>query len=217
MTGERSDRQSAALRALARAKLHLVPGALARVPTGIGERFASPWTSVSLLQLQLGPFPAGLLEFWAAHERGHVLIDSLDRGYVPGPQPWGRRVLDGVACMALPDLATGSRRPLVLVGNLLDHLLGCGGAADGAWLSDGGGITPRWREVGGRLTELASLGYSLSESDAHDACTYFAEGLAAYCHDRRRLNVADPLLERLLRRSVMSEPFWAAEGGTCAY
>ena len=119
--------------------------------------------------------------------------------------------------MALADLATGSRRSLVLVGYMLDHLLGCGGAADGAWLSDGGGIRPRWREVGGRLRELASLGYSVSESGAHGTHAYFAEGLAAYCHDRRQLNVADPLLERLLHGTVMSEAFWAAERGTCAY
>jgi len=217
MSGQGDDRQSAALRALARAKLHLVPGALARVPTGIGERFASPWAPVGVLQMQLRPFPNGLLEFWAAQEQGHVLMDSVDRGYVPGVQPWGRRVLDGVAHMALPDLVTGSRRPLVLVGYLLDHLLGCREVAGGAWLSDGGGMTPRWREVGGRLQELVSLGYGLGESEDHDTHSYFAEGLAAYCHDRRQLNVIDPLLERLLRRTVMSESFWAAEGGTCAY
>jgi len=217
MSGQGNDRQSAALRGLARRKLHLVPGALARLPTGIGEHFASPWTSVNILQLQLRPFPAGLLEFWTTHERGHVLIGSIDRGYVPGPQPWRRRVLDGVAYMALPDLATGSRRPLMLVGYLLDHLLGCSGAIEGAWLSDGGGITPRWRDVGGRLRELVSLGYSVSESGAHDAHAYLAGGLAAYCHDRRQLNVADPLLERLLRTTVMSDAFWAAKGGACAY
>ena len=137
-----------------------------------------------------------------------MLMGSMDRGYVPGVQLCGRRVLYGVAHVALADLAQRNKRPLVLVGYVLDHLLGCKGAADGVWLSDGGGITPRWQEVGGCLRDIVSLGYGSDESGDCDAHAYFAEGLAAYCHDRRQLNVADPLLERLLRRTVMSDSFW---------
>lgn len=205
------DERAVALRALARAKLHLVPGALARMPTAIGEHFDSPWAPVEALKRQLRPFPTGLLCFWVAQERGHVLIGPQDRGYMPGVQRCGQRMLAGVAHVALADLAMASSRPLVLVGGLLDHLLGCRGAADGAWLSDGGGITPRWQEVGRRVRELFALGYGQSEAAQHDPHAYFAEGLAAYWIDRRTLNVADPLLERLLRRTVMNDAFWAAE------
>jgi len=199
----------AALRALTRAKLHLEPGALARVPTSVSERFDNPWAAVKRLQQRLRPFPTGLLRFWAAQERGHVLIGSRDRGYVPGPQQCGRRMLDGVAHVALADLAAANDRPLVLIGLLLDHLLGCQGG-EGAWLSDGGGITPRWQEVGRQVHELFGLGYGQSEAAQRDPHFYFAEGLAAYCRDRRALNVADPLLERLLRRTIMNEAFWMA-------
>jgi len=198
------------LRALTRAKLHLVPGALARVPTALSERFDNPWAPVEALKQQLRPFPTGLLRFWAAQERGHVLIGPQDRGYVPGPQQCGRRTLDGVAHVALADLAAANTRPLVLIGHLLDHLLGCHGAAGGPWLSDGGGITSRWQEVGRQIQELFALGYGQSEAAQRDPHAYFAEGLAAYCRDRRALNVADPLLERLLRRTIMNEAFWAA-------
>jgi hypothetical protein len=203
--------RAAALRALTRVKLHLVPGALEQVPTAISEHFDSPWAPVEVFKQQLRPFPTGLLRFWAAQERGHVLIGPQDRDYMPGQQRCGQRMLDGVAHVALADLATANSRPLVLVGRLLDHLLGCRGAADGAWLSDGGGITPRWQEVGQRVQELFALGYGQSEAAQHDPHAYFAEGLAAYCIDRRALNVADPLLERLLHRTVMNEGFWAAE------
>lgn len=205
------DERAAALRALTRRKLHLVPGALARLPTAISERFDNPWAAVETLKRQLRPFPTGLLRFWAAQERGHVLIGPRDRGYVPGPQQCGRRILDGVAHLALADLAAANARPLVLIGHLLDHLLGCYGAPEGTWLSDGGGITPRWQEVGRQVRELFALGYGQSEAAQRDPHVYFAEGLAAYCRDRRALNVADPLLERLLRRTVMNEAFWVAE------
>ena len=207
------DERAAALRALTRAKLHLVPGALARAPTSLSERFDNPWAAVEALKRQLHPFPTGLLSFWAAQERGHVLIGARERGYVPGPQQCGQRALDGVAHVPLADLAAADARPLVLIGHLLDHLLGCHGAAEGAWLSEGGGITPRWREVGRQVRELFGLGYGQSEAAQRDPQVYFAEGLAAYCRERRGLNVADPLLERLLRRTVMSGAFWAAEEG----
>jgi len=162
--------RAAELRALTRAKLHLAPGALEQVPTAISEHFDSPWAPVEVFKQQLRPFPTGLLYFWAAQER---LIGPQDQDYMPGPQQCGQRVLDGVAHVALADLATANSRPLVLVGRLLDHLLGCRGAADGVWLSDGGGITPRWQEVGQRVRELFALGYGQSEAAQHDPQTYF--------------------------------------------
>lgn len=207
----REDEHAAALRALKRAKLHLTPGALARVGTAVGEHFDNPWAAVEALARQLHPFPSGLLRFWAAQERGHVLIGPRDGGYVPGPQPCGRRTLDGVAHVALADLAAANDRPLELIGYLLDHLLGCRGALAGAWLSDGGGITPRWQEVGRQVQELFALGYGQSAAARQDAHAYFAQGLAAYCRHRQALNVADPRLERLLRRTVMSDAFWLSE------
>jgi len=205
------DKHTAALRALTRAKLHLVPGALAQVGTAVSERFDNAWAAVEALTRQLRPFPAGLLHFWAAQERGHVLIGARDGGYVMGPQQCGQRTLDGVAHVALADLAAANDRPWVLIGHLLDHLLGCRGALAGVWLSDGGGITPRWREVGRQVRDLFDLGYGQSAAARRDAHVYFAEGLAACCRDRQAFNVADPLLERLLRRTVMSEVFWLSE------
>jgi hypothetical protein len=62
------DDRAAALRALTRAKLHLVPGALERAPTAIREHFDSPWAPVEVFKQQLRPFPAGLLRLWAAQE-----------------------------------------------------------------------------------------------------------------------------------------------------
>jgi hypothetical protein len=208
--------QTGALRTLTRAKLHMLPGALAQVPATVSRRFASLWSPIEALAELLRPLPAGLLCFWAEQPRGHVLVGPRDGGYVPGPQQCGNRSLDCVAHVGLADLAADSSRPLLLVGHLLDHLLGCCGAADRAWLSEGGGISFRWQEVGRQVAELHSLGYGRSEMAQRDPRVYFAEGLAAWCRDRQALNVADPRLERLLARTVMSETYWAAEEDECA-
>ena len=211
------DRRATTVRALARAKLHVQPGGLAKVPAATRESFHGSWAPVNALVRQLRPLSTGLLRFWAEQERGHVHIGPLDGGYVPGAQTCGQRTLDGVAHVSLVDLAVGSSRPLTLVGHLLDHLLGCYGEPGGQWLSDGGGITPRWLEVGQQIRDLCDLGYGQPRGVKLSLHRYFAEGLASYCRDRRALNVVDPLLERLLRRTVMSDAFRAVEEDLCAY
>ena len=195
----------------------MVPGALDHVPATVGERFGSPWGPVEALLELLRPLPAALLRFWAAQPRGHVLIDPLGGEYVVGLQPCGNRLLDCVAHVAVAELGVDSGRPLLLVGHLLDHLLGCCGAAGGMWLSGGGGITQRWREVGRQIAELYDLGYGRTDMAQCDPRRYFAEGLAGWCQDRRALNAADPRLERLLSRTVMCEAFWVAEEDECAF
>jgi len=198
------------LRALTRSKLHIAPGTLARASGAIGDCFESPWAPVEELGRRLPGFGVGLLRYWAIQERGHVLIGPSDRGYLPGQQQWGRHQLDGVAFVSVVDLARASRRPLVLVAHMLDHLLGCAGAVDGPWLSDGGGTTAGLREVGQRVRELHRLGYSRGQEAQCDLHEYFAEALVDFCLDRRALNVADPPMERLLRRTLMNEAFWRA-------
>jgi hypothetical protein len=210
--GQRSERRADYLRSLTRDKLHLRPGALAAAPPAIRVHFESDWEPVVVFRRQLERFPVGLIQFWSLQERGHVIVGADVSRYVPGPQQSGTHELDGVAHVSLDDLVLANNQPLLAIGHLLDHLIGCLGAMEEAWLSDGGGITPRWREVGEALQELHALGYSESEAARADVHRYFAEGLAGFCRDRRRLNVADPLLERLLGRTVMSESFWDGGG-----
>lgn len=201
---------AAPLRALTRSKLHLAPGTLARIGTGPAESLGSSWAPIEALREQLRRLSVGLLWYWADQDRGHVLIGPADRGYVPGLQRSGRRQLDCVAFLSAADLATPSRRPLVLVAHLLDHLLGCGGLVDGRWLSDGGGSNHQLRDVGMRVRELFGLGYGRSEETQRDAHAYFAAALVDFCFDRKALNAADPRMERLLRQTLMSEDFWRA-------
>ncbi|HIC90051.1 MAG TPA: hypothetical protein EYP04_11715 [Anaerolineae bacterium] len=200
--------RSTANKALLRAKIHIEPGMLARVPTAISEHFSSPWAPAQLLVKQLAPLPVGLLRWWASHSCGHVLIGTRASGYEPGGVVIRSKELRGVAYIRVTDLVKPDWELLVPIGRLLDHLLGCDCDEAGTWLSDGGGTTKALREVGQRLQRLFPLGYGLSQAAQNDPHAYFAEGFAYYCHDRRALNVVDPVLERLLRTTLMHERFW---------
>jgi hypothetical protein len=94
-----------------------------------------------------------------------------------------------------------------MVGHLLDHLLGCRGDPLGGWLSDGHGLNHSWRERGRQVAPLFELGYAIDEVAATSSRQYFARSVAWYIQDRRRLNVTDPLIERLLRQTLFSESF----------
>jgi hypothetical protein len=97
-----------------------------------------------------------------------------------------------------------------VLGHLIDHYLGCGGAADGHWLSEGGGVTPAWQAAGARLPALFALGYGLDEVAQSNARDYFAQSLALYCRDRQRLNVADPQIDKWFRNTLWNDAFWHA-------
>ncbi|MCC7354033.1 MAG: hypothetical protein IT330_09770 [Anaerolineae bacterium] len=190
--------RDAALRALLSDKLHAFPDVWGRAP-GVLLR--------TLMQ-QVRPLPAALLRWWAAHPRGHVVIAGEGRGYVPGPQTAGAYALDCVAWAAADALLAGEDSPLEAIAHLLDHLLGCDGEEEGDWLSAGGGISPRWREVGARLRELFALGYGPTAATRVNPHAYFAWGFVLGLRDPRALNVADPRLERLLRTTLLDNDFW---------
>ncbi len=190
--------RNAALRALLSDKLHAFPGAHAH----------SPGTLLKALLRQLNPLPTGLLRWWAAHPRGHVVIVSEGRGYVPGPQTAGVYALDGVAWVGAEAVLTKEPGPLEAIAHLLDHLLGCNGEVEGPWLSEGGGVSPPWREVGARLHSLFTLGYGATKEAQTNPRAYFAWGFVLNLRDPGALNAADPRLQRLLRTTLLSEGFW---------
>lgn len=198
-----------ALRALLREKVHSQPGTLARLPSGQAERLRSPLELGRLALAPLSRAPLELLAFWQAHGRGHVAINPLRHEYVAGVQPVGRRACDGVAWLAASRLLAepGLAEPLA---NLLDHLLGSDGQPGGLRLSDGGGRTAAWAEVGQRLRRQYSLGYAPTEAAASPA-TYFAWGLRGYLAAAPGWAIVDPGLERLLRSSLFDSQFWRSQ------
>ena len=91
---------------------------------------------------------------------------------------------------------------------MLDHFLGCLGQDRGVWLATGDGVTPVPPRVGQRIAQLFPLGNAADRLAAQDPRTYLARSAGLYLVDRRALNVADSLLERLLRATLFWDAFW---------
>jgi hypothetical protein len=163
---------------------------------------------MTALAQQLGHLPDSLWDFMLEFPCGFVAISTEASRYVPGTSAIERRQLQNVAFVSVQDLATENERPLHVIGHLVDHHMGCGGEPEGLWLSEGGGVTPLWREAGGRLHSLFALGYGVDEVSLSGPADYFAQSLTWYCRDRHRLNVADPLIHKWFRSTLWNEAFW---------
>ncbi len=200
-----------ALAQLKMERMHVAPLALDLAPSAAQQSFTSVWAPLEGLADRLRHLPVGLLRFWLMQPGGHVVITHLPSRYEAGEQVLGRHVWRNVAYVAAADLARDSLESLVPVGHLMDHLLGAAGAEDGRWLSEGGGVNPALRTVGARVVELFSLGHGFDETARSEAHSYFARSFALYLHERRALNIADPLLERCLRTTLFWAPFWREE------
>lgn len=158
---------------------------------------------------QISCIPASAWDYLLGCDHGFAVVVSGESSYLPGPAAVHGRTLTNVAFISVEDLALDNEKPLHVVGHLLDHHLGCGGDPEGRWLSEGGGVTPAWQEAGSRLPEIFALGYALDAVAGANVRDYFAQSLALYCWDRRRLNVADPQIERWLRHTLWDEAFWS--------
>lgn len=200
----------AALRALLRNKVHILPNTLARLPGQQAQRMRSPLDLGRHLLQPLASCPAALLRFWADHARGHVVIGSVLHIYQPGRQTVGQHELEDVAWVSARRVLDepGLAEPVI---HLLDHLLGSDGLPDGSWLSDGVGRSAAWRDLSRRLQRQASLGYAPAQATAN-VRSYFAWGMRLYLLDRQGLNTVDPGLERLLSTTLFDVDFWRTTG-----
>lgn len=195
-------------RALLARKVHIQPGALAHSSGDVQERLPSSWHAAIDLVSRLHGLPDAAFHWWAEQPAGHVLITTGERAYITGSLDAAQQQLAAVTLIPLAQIVRQPQQAAIAALFPLDHLLGCGGAPHGQWLSQGGGLSRRWQRVGAQLARLFSLGYGLSQAARQDPRIYLAEGMITALHDRRRLNIADPKLERLLGASLLSEGFW---------
>jgi hypothetical protein len=196
------------LQGLWRDKMHVAPRAFELSPPSVQDHFEYALEATDLLLDDLRPFPMGLLSLWQDTHRGHVVITHRPSDYQPGPQPWRDGQLEGVCYLSLGDLCGKKKPAMVAVFHLLDHVWGSWGAGGEPWLSDGGGVTERLKRVGERFVKIHSLGYGHEEFGVSSAHDYFAHGLWMYFQARQRLNVLDPLLEKLYRGTLLRENLW---------
>jgi hypothetical protein len=199
---------TAGQRLLLARKVHLAPGALARMPGNQGEPLGNGWHVALFLIGQLAGMPQSALAWWAAQGRGHVVLTDGAVGYVVNSLSLGRRTLDAAVQVPLSVVVAEPERAAALALQPLDHLLGCRGQPDGLWLSQGAGLNSHWLAVGEQIARLFPLGYGLSRQGRADPHTYLAEGIVAALRDHRRLNIADPKLHRLLKSTILNEGFW---------
>jgi len=196
-----------ALQRLKLSKIHLAPRLLERCPRHVAAQFDSLWAPVETLAERLRPLPTALVQFLTQIPRGHVVLTAGTSHYEIVAQSLHGQQLEAVAFVSLTDLVEDPLCALEKVGHLLDHLLGCRGVPQGAWLSDGHGLSRPWMEMGGQVRALFELGHALEEMVAASPRQYFARSVAWYVQARRRLNVMDPLIERLLRHTLFNESF----------
>ncbi|MEJ2208241.1 MAG: hypothetical protein P8129_04295, partial [Anaerolineae bacterium] len=181
------------------AKARLMPNLLPQAPPWVRSVFKHAWAPMRALSEAIQPLPDELWPFLLGQEGGMVAVRIGESSYVPGPATVGRLETRNVAYISVEDLAQDNEQPLHILGHLIDHYLGCGGAADGRWLSEGGGLFPHWQEAGQRLPDLFALGYGVDEVAQANARDYFARSLAWYCREREELNVADPQIDKWFR------------------
>jgi len=189
-------------------KCHLEKGLGSGLPASIYHSLKSLWEPVTIYSNILSPLPTLLVVLWANSPGGHLLFSGRDSEYLPEAVHVGGRELTSVAVISVPQLIGHGEEPLMATGKLIDHLLGSLCVPGEPALTDGfSKLHPRLEEVGRTVRELWSLGYGPEWTEASPS-DYFSWGFARFVLDRKSLNVADPLLEKLLRHTIFSDRFW---------
>lgn len=191
---------------LARARLE--SRLLVQAPPWVRGIFDHAWAPMRALARQVACLPPDLCDRLLRFDTGYVAIHAGDSCYAPGPAVVRQRRVENVAFVSVEDLAMENARPLHVIGHLIDHHLGCGGRLESAWLTGGGGVSQELRSAGARLPALFALGYAVDDIAGAGLWDYFAQSLAYYCRDGRRLNVSDPQIHKWFRSTLWNESFW---------
>lgn len=200
--------EHALLEMLWRERMHTDPQAIELAPRPVRDAFASIWEPAERMRGYLSRLPAGLLSLWLGQPGGHLIFTHLASGYHPGLYTWRAREFEGTCTIGTADLVQQPCKALMAVGDLIDHLLGSGLAADGAWLADGAGLTEGLRELAPRLGRLHALGYATPHDVTDTPRSYFSRTFALYLTESAGLNISDPLAYRFFHRALLSDTWW---------
>lgn len=187
-----------------------MPGLLVQSPAWVRKEFDHGWAPMAALAKQARYLPSELWDYLLGRPGGYVSISVGESRYLPGLADFRQRQVQNVALVSVADLARDNEEPLHVLGHLVDHHLGCGGDPDGLWLSQGGGMRSHWQEAAERLPRMFALGYGLDKVAQANVKDYFAQSLAFFCRDRKRLNVADPQIYKWFHSTLWSKAFWQA-------
>jgi hypothetical protein len=202
------DNKRTLLAELWRDRMHTDPRALDLASAAVRAVLGSIWAPAGRMRARLEDLPEGLLSLWIASGRGHLVFCHLASHYVPGAQIWREQGMEGVCYLSVADIAGDARAALVVVGDLIDHLLGSGALSGGAWFADGEVIVPGLREIAAQFGRAHTLGYATPSGAVETPRAYFARTWALYMTDPVGLNTLDPLAYRLYRHTLMSGAWW---------
>jgi hypothetical protein len=194
-------------------RVRMMPDLLEEAPHWVTTIFDHAWAPMTALSNEINHLPSAVWPMLMSFPCGYVYITTDESEYLPGPGTVRYQRVQNVARVSVEDLADENERPLHVIGHLIDHHLGCGGQPEGLWLSEGGGITPQWAQVGAQLAQLYALGYAPDDVAQSGVRDYFAQSLALYCRDRSSLNVADPQIEKWLHNTLWNREFWKSAQG----
>lgn len=206
----------AVLRALWRERMHVEPRLLEALPSNIARRLEHIWEPTEILLADLRRFPLGLLRFWQASGRGHIVFTAEGPfTYQSGPQSWQARrdgpmyAWEGLCLLSAAAAKLGERPAAWLpLLQFFDHLLGSRAEKDGGWFSAGCGPNAPLLRAAERFVELEALHYGHEALGVESPADYFAHTLWLRAVDRARLNVLDPLLCKLYDTTLFDSAFW---------
>jgi hypothetical protein len=202
-----TDQKTVLLEHIWRDQMHTDPQAYDLAPPAVRNVLQSLWEPAQRMRRHLAALPEGLLTLWLASGRGHLVFANLPSAYVPGRQEWRGQNLDGVCSVSVRDLVEEPYAALTAVGDMVDHLLGSYAETAGPWFADGTGATPALQEAALRFGQIQALGYAEPLLGAGTPRAYFSRSWGLYLTEPRRLEVADPLIYRLLH-TLMTEGIW---------
>ena len=203
-------------------RVHIVSGSLAVSPGHVTEHFASPAAALDVARSWLQRLPDALQARWMAAPGGHIILNAGQHGFVLGESMYRNRTLVDVAWLKLAVYPDDRMVFLTPVGHLIAHLVGWGsGTKARPALVAPAPVLRAWEQFVSGVQSCFRAGYGLtpagSASDGpaarFDATIYLAEGIAAYLDDRRRLNVRDPRLEKLLAATLFQETSYFVQTG----
>lgn len=183
-------------------RIHILPDTLAHSPASVIAAFPLPTRLLAATRQMLAPLPAPLVEAWLRDESGHIVIGSATHAFIPGPNTVFKRQLGDVAWVQASRLVEDAAGFLIPAGRLIHCLI------LNRWRLPRQPNPAVWEQFWAGLVSCHRAGYAASQEALADIDLYLAEGIARWLADRRRLNLHDPRLEKLLAATLFDASFY---------
>ncbi len=181
-------------------RVHVTHDAVARSPRAVQEWCKTGVQALTTTIAMLEPLPQALLSRWLQTEDGHVIINAHRHDFTTEAAAFRGRSLSGVAWVNLQWLLQDPVLYLMPIGVLIAHKIGWGKANQPK--------NQPWQDFVRGVLSGFEAGYGRHQAALRHPGYYLAEGIAWYLVDSRQLNIENPRLQKLLRRTLFSETWY---------